>query len=112
GPITVRTGSPPCTSEVSAFGPGALPDRWTAPYCEVTARRSPARTRESVGGPTGVGRSGMTEADVRLDHVTKRFGDTTAVDDLSLEVEPGEFFSLLGPSGCGKTTTLRMIGGF
>jgi spermidine/putrescine transport system ATP-binding protein len=52
------------------------------------------------------------EADIRLDRVTKRFGDVTAVDDLSLEIRPGEFFSLLGPSGCGKTTTLRMIGGF
>ena len=50
--------------------------------------------------------------DVRLDRVTKRFGDFTAVDDLSLEIRQGEFFSLLGPSGCGKTTTLRMIGGF
>ncbi len=50
--------------------------------------------------------------DVRLDRVTKRFGDFTAVDDLSLEIIQGEFFSLLGPSGCGKTTTLRMIGGF
>ncbi len=54
----------------------------------------------------------MPEADVRLDHVTKRFGSFTAVDDLSLEVKEGEFFSLLGPSGCGKTTTLRMVGGF
>jgi spermidine/putrescine transport system ATP-binding protein len=44
--------------------------------------------------------------------VTKRFGDVAAVDDLSLEIPEGEFFSLLGPSGCGKTTTLRMIGGF
>ncbi|MGI8830880.1 MAG: ABC transporter ATP-binding protein [Candidatus Limnocylindria bacterium] len=44
--------------------------------------------------------------------MTKRFGSFTAVDDLSLEVREGEFFSLLGPSGCGKTTTLRMIGGF
>jgi spermidine/putrescine transport system ATP-binding protein len=54
----------------------------------------------------------VPEADVRLEGVTKRFGDVTAVDDLSLEIPPGEFFSLLGPSGCGKTTTLRMIGGF
>jgi spermidine/putrescine transport system ATP-binding protein len=54
----------------------------------------------------------VPEADVRLDRVTKRFGDVTAVDDLVLDVQQGEFFSLLGPSGCGKTTTLRMIGGF
>jgi spermidine/putrescine transport system ATP-binding protein len=51
-------------------------------------------------------------ADVRLEHVTKRFGETTAVDDVVLEVFHGEFFSLLGPSGCGKTTTLSVIGGF
>ena len=54
----------------------------------------------------------LADVDVRLDRVTKRFGDVTAVDDLSLEIERGGFFSLLGPSGCGKTTTLRMIGGF
>jgi spermidine/putrescine transport system ATP-binding protein len=52
------------------------------------------------------------QPDVRLDRVTKRFHDVTAVDNLSLDIEAGEFFSLLGPSGCGKTTTLRMIGGF
>ncbi len=50
--------------------------------------------------------------DVRLDHVTKRFEDVVAVDDVSLEIPHGSFFALLGPSGCGKTTTLRMIGGF
>lgn len=49
---------------------------------------------------------------VKLDGVTKVFKDVVAVDGISLEVEEGEFFSLLGPSGCGKTTTLRMIGGF
>jgi spermidine/putrescine transport system ATP-binding protein len=54
----------------------------------------------------------VPESDVRIERVTKRFGDFVAVDDLSLEVKQGEFFSLLGPSGCGKTTTLRMIGGF
>jgi len=52
------------------------------------------------------------QIDVRLEHVTKRFHDVVAVDDLSLDIERGRFFSLLGPSGCGKTTTLRMIGGF
>ncbi|MDQ3951827.1 MAG: ATP-binding cassette domain-containing protein, partial [Actinomycetota bacterium] len=50
--------------------------------------------------------------DVRLHGVTKVFKDTTAVDDVTITVASGEFFSLLGPSGCGKTTTLRMIGGF
>jgi spermidine/putrescine transport system ATP-binding protein len=54
----------------------------------------------------------MAQTDVRLDHVTKRFHDVIAVDDLSLDIERGEFFSMLGPSGCGKTTTLRMIAGF
>ncbi|HEX9694578.1 MAG TPA: ABC transporter ATP-binding protein [Actinomycetota bacterium] len=54
----------------------------------------------------------MPEVDIRLERVTKAFGDTIAVDDLSLDIEEGEFFSMLGPSGCGKTTTLRMIGGF
>ena len=48
----------------------------------------------------------------RFEGVTKRFGDTTAVDDLELTIRQGEFFSLLGPSGCGKTTTLRMVAGF
>jgi spermidine/putrescine transport system ATP-binding protein len=54
----------------------------------------------------------VLQADVRLDRVTKRFHDVVAVDDLSLDIVRGEFFSMLGPSGCGKTTTLRMIGGF
>jgi spermidine/putrescine transport system ATP-binding protein len=54
----------------------------------------------------------VSAVDVRLVEVVKRFGDVAAVDHINLEVQDGEFFSLLGPSGCGKTTTLRMIGGF
>ena len=49
---------------------------------------------------------------VELDGVTKRYGDTAAVDDVNLRVREGEFFTLVGPSGCGKTTTLRLIAGF
>ncbi len=49
---------------------------------------------------------------VRLDGVTKRFGNVVAVNDLNVEIEKGECFAMLGPSGCGKTTTLRMVAGF
>jgi putative spermidine/putrescine transport system ATP-binding protein len=50
--------------------------------------------------------------DVRLVELTRRFADVTAVDTVSLDIERGEFFTLLGPSGSGKTTTLRLIAGF
>src|SRR5690349_7120287 len=51
-------------------------------------------------------------ADIDVQHLSKRYGDHQAVDDVSLEIQAGEFLTLLGPSGCGKTTTLRMIAGF
>ena len=48
---------------------------------------------------------------LELRNVSKHFGTFQAVHDVSLAVQPGEFYALLGPSGCGKTTTLRMVAG-
>ncbi len=54
----------------------------------------------------------MNHIDLSVKNIVKKFGDFTAVDNVSFEVEDGDFFSILGPSGCGKTTLLRMIAGF
>src|SRR3954469_1214297 len=63
--------------------------------------------------PMATGRGDdLTSAAIGVVGVSKRFGKHAAVDDVTLEIGDGEFFSLLGPSGCGKTTTLRMVAGF
>ena len=56
--------------------------------------------------------TGADAPSVRLEGVTKRFGDFAAVRDMDLDIPRGQFFTMLGPSGCGKTTTLRMVAGF
>jgi spermidine/putrescine transport system ATP-binding protein len=78
------------------------------------APQSGAPERPTSGGaPAGTGTSrGGAADDVEILEVTKRFGDVTAVDRMTLRIAHGEFYSFLGPSGCGKTTTLRMIAGF
>src|ERR687887_1421535 len=85
----------------------------------------PCREAEEIGGgrslDPGSESGGVTdpgastpreEPTVRLDQVSKHFGDLIAVRDLELDIGRGEFFTMLGPSGCGKTTTLRMVAGF
>src|SRR6478736_7898237 len=76
------------------------------PYICKGARQSTCGSQEAgVTDPEG-------QVEVGLYGVTKRFGDMVAVDDVTITVGRGEFFSMLGPSGCGKTTSLRMIAGF
>src|SRR5262249_12268402 len=73
------------------------------------------RRRQSQNGRDGrrrPRRGGGLTAGIQIERVTKRFGATTAVRDLSLHVPERESVTLLGPSGCGKTTLLRMLAGF
>jgi putative spermidine/putrescine transport system ATP-binding protein len=94
------------TGEVAPFRPGVA-----APPCTTLGATldavSHARPAEDETAPDAA-----TTPDVRLVDLTRRFGEVTAVDAISLDIARGEFFTMLGPSGSGKTTTLRLIAGF
>jgi spermidine/putrescine transport system ATP-binding protein len=64
------------------------------------------------GAPEAEASAGSGDPTVRLDRVSKHFGELVAVREMELDIAAGEFFTMLGPSGCGKTTTLRMVAGF
>jgi len=64
------------------------------------------------GAPEAEASAGSGDPTVRLDRVSKHFGELVAVREMELDIAGGEFFTMLGPSGCGKTTTLRMVAGF
>ena len=88
----------------------------TADACDAIEPRRGARTAALLYNPPLATHPQAPLAQpmalLEIRNVTRRFGDFTAVDGVSLAIEAGEFFTLLGPSGCGKTTLLRMIAGF
>src|SRR6185437_6776564 len=70
-----------------------------------------AEFRTPLHRPELGGKENLSMAGVTLDHITKKYGEVTAVNDLNIQIRDQEFLVLVGPSGCGKSTALRMIAG-
>ena len=81
---------------------------WTAKRAE-TAAEDPGHHAQYA---LSAGRKARRVTSITIDGVARSFGGVRAVDDVSIAIRDGEFFTLLGPSGCGKTTLLRMVAGF
>ena len=93
----------PLVPERRAFRPPREMPVTPEPATQVTSRAEPITVAPALDGSTG-------ESAVVVEHLTKRFGDRIAFDDLTFEVGYGEVFGFLGPNGAGKTTTVRTLG--